>query len=178
MSQFSEDRDVLLRYYSEIQSSQSARLIGFSVALFTLLQMVQLSGQGTFSKIFPFVSMSVPSWLITILNFVVFLIFLGTVFLLNLYIIRSIFRYAVYGLLISQLMYVSQTVAKPQKDESFLRVISKIAVERIEKRKLYTFIPLIWFISAKRFERDNKKGWLFSGFLAIVLALSFLWFLR
>jgi hypothetical protein len=146
----------------EIQTSQSARLIGFTVVLFTLSQIVQLSNQNpisrAFSSLLKNVYVTVPDSLVVIGSLLALLLLFLIFFVLSLFIIRSIFRYAVYGRIISILMHLSETDVQKQqeqqKQESGKKTLQEtmseiVKVESLNK-KLYGIIPSEYFLAKLR----------------------------
>jgi len=147
LRQFIEVKNALLRYYSESQTSQGARLIGFVVALLTFLQLVQVGG--LLSKI----------------------LFIG-IFGLTVYIVRSIFRFAVFGMLCSSLISISPKDLK--ESQNIHLAIHYAAIGKIESIRIYLIFRLSWFISVQREKAETWKGWAMSFFLASVANAFFL----
>ena len=98
---FKKAQETLLGYYGNLQSLQGTRLIGFVAGLFTLLQLAQYSGDhfDAFNIDWGF-DLNFSS----ILGYVkIFLLFLGCLIILY-FILRTIYRYCLYGYLPSKII--------------------------------------------------------------------------
>jgi hypothetical protein len=106
--QIAEARKALQNYYTDQQNQQGTRLIGFVIGLFTLLQLTQTSKNSPLSGVFPNFPKIINVTLCPLLSDslkVVFL-FVGTAFIIF-FILRTIFRYALYGTMASYIMTVN-----------------------------------------------------------------------
>jgi hypothetical protein len=172
---FEETKSSLLRYHSELQSSQAARLVGFAVALFTLIQTVQTARQNGLSVIFG-VELNIP-----IPSSVGLLSFSAGIFILMLLIIRAIFRYAAIASLAQRLIELEPFHI--EEGRSFHNDVAYKACEKFskERSKLYIgLFPAIWFVRTgfETSKNENLKGLIVSaliGFVLTVVLLGLLW---
>ena len=171
MNIFEETKNALLRYYSDVQTALGARLIGFTVALFTLLQVVQPSLFNKASMLLP-----IPP-VINIGNFAISwkpcVLFLG-VLVLMVFIIRTIFHYAIYGKLLSQLIVISPFDI-PENQSAHDLILAKIGerTRNWQTIKIYLVFPFNCF-----YPIGAKCGWIVSVTLAFVstwLLLGLMW---
>jgi hypothetical protein len=201
---FLEAKNALLSDYSSRQTDQVARLIGFSVALFTLLEAVRGSRQQPLSGAFSTISSAIPnvfagiSWLAELVKLILlFASIWGLIFL----IVRAVIRFSLFSHYVTNIISVKQEdirkisrnellkgiiIDKINPDESLHLQIIKLAQGKkayeIEKvhTKLFLFVPLSWFFNSKIESTASTKwqGWLFyvaSSFLITLLLMWFLW---
>ena len=98
---FKKAQETLLGYYGDLQSLQGTRLIGFVAGLFTLLALAQYSGDHlqAFNMNWGFEL----NWSSFLGDFKIVLLFSGCAILLY-FILRTIYRYCLYGYLPSRLI--------------------------------------------------------------------------
>jgi hypothetical protein len=192
MTKLRKQEAALLSQYTAQQNGQGTRLIGFVVGLFTLLQLTQALDQSALSRIFPnfisFLQLTAP-WG----DFLkVLFLFMGTWVILY-FILRSIFRFSVYGHLSSAAMYVTEEEAEevvvdysknsknPEKYKKLAVWAINIAVARIVYDKKVWRLPACWFASLPKdpkYPNCYKKGFGFLSAFSFVVAfllLLFLW---
>ena len=178
LSQFREAKSALLHYYSSNRDSHGVRLIGFTAGLFTLIQIVQNSKKEPLSGIFTKTSVILGGIPPSYTEAFKLLVFFAGNGLLLFFIIRSIFRFAVFG-------YLSEFTLAVNSDETFERAeaihmaIHKIVEKKIvsTKKKLYGVFPLRWFVSTGK-DSEHWKGYSLCVFLAVgftFLLISILW---
>jgi hypothetical protein len=177
-NQFNETKSALLRHYTSNQTSQGARLIGFTVALFTLLQTVQHSRQEPLSRIFSNIDAFLPQVAPGFAASLKFLLFFCSVLALFFFIFHAIFRFIVFA-------YFSDSVIRVKQSEISLwtegihqdiHVAARIRMEETKKR-IYGVFPTVWFV-AKGEESQHWKGWIACFFLALcstLILMLFLW---
>jgi hypothetical protein len=179
---FLKTKNALLSYYSSQLTAQSARLIGFSVALFTLLEVAQnssnlhlsniLSNSGYFDFLAPLSD-----------GFRFGFLFLGIVFLVAL-IVRTLGRFSVFAQISEELLEVTvDSAAKKMKEReqkepeiTVYQAIHRDAVGKLRERNVGVFFfRTNWFTHETR---DKRTAWLVSiiyGIVFALLLLSFLW---
>lgn len=163
-NEFNNAKNALLRYYSSLQTSHGALMIGFTVALFTLIQFAQ-NVYLQISSIFP---ISIPRELaLSIVMFVSILILTGLI-------IHAIFRIAFYGRFTIELMWieVGEVSREPVHGQ-----IHKILCDKVANSdKLLRLLPARYFIHK---EKDSEiwKGYVSCLVLAIVPTLIILFLL-
>jgi hypothetical protein len=184
-SQIIETKTSLIHYYTSQQTSQSARLIGFTIALFTLLQVVQYSKQEPLSGIFRELARQISSvssklgisetvvmytWIGEIVKFCV--LFLSISFLMT-WLIRTVFRFLVYAYHAQYVMFVG----KDEIDSSLPihYAIHEATFDRIKEIKAYWLFPLKWFMRKGKEKTLTRKGWKRSIVMAIISTLILLW---
>jgi hypothetical protein len=193
LREFNNAKSSFLKYYSDIQISLGARLIGFSVAIFTLIQVVNWNKTGL-AQVF---HLSFTSGIVAFdLKFIPFLVAMT---LIMVYIARTIFRYAATSGLCNSLiiLYPSEIDDKI----SVHHAIAKKAYQNMKKRneKIFVWLPFHWFIAGPDIENkeandvksnDDKKemvaektsysnfyGWIISWLFAILFSFMLLWIL-
>jgi hypothetical protein len=115
--QISEARKQLQTYYSDQQNQQMTRLIGFVIGLFTLLQLAQESRNLALSSVFPNVTIfNMPKYAIYWDPLKVVFLFLGVSLILY-FILRTIFRYALYGNMACWVMNINYVDIMKNKDK-------------------------------------------------------------
>jgi hypothetical protein len=188
-TQIAEARKALLKHYTDQQNGQITRLVGFAIGLFTLLQLSQTLSDRALSQVFPnfpiFIQFTI-SWEGDVLK-VIFL-FVATWAILY-FILRSIFRFAYYGHLSSEILYTTEDEAKNVVHDEAVRVkrqqaefaqreiwaLSTATARRLyDKKKIYG-LPAKWFFSLQvhpNYVKCDNQG--FRVLLLISLALAFL----
>jgi len=185
-----EAKGILLRYYTDQQTSQSARLIGFVVALFTLLGAVQISKSNPLSTAFNNFPFLFDKEIASAINWSIlkFPLFFASVCILNFFIVRAIYRFSVYGFLSSclidlRLSEIHDTLAAYKESEDNQRLIWALhvtACTKIKKDIKRAFgLPVTLFIplgdegeegkgdeEGKAEERGKSEEW--KGYLAIL----------
>lgn len=196
--EIAEARKAILSHYTAQQNGSVTRLVGFVIGLFTLLQLAQALGDKAFSKIFgnfpSLIQFTLP-WEGDVLK--TLFLFFGTWIILY-FIVRSISRFAVYGYLSSQIMYVTEGDAKDViKDEAkrtnkkssefndlgiwALSTATLRSLYDAKTMKIYYLVPVKWFFSLPshpKYPNREKTGFgvllIVSWFFAFLLLL-FLW---
>jgi hypothetical protein len=202
---FESARKELLAHYTAQQNGQSSRLLGMVVGLFTLLQLTQLMKNSPLGEIFtsfpaisPYLS---PYW--TDLLKVIFLS--AGVWLVLLFLLRSIFRFSVYGHMASSIIGISKEKTKftivclaktverqrveKDRSETIDHVINHfkccpigalhVAVSKEVHGKLAFGLPLKLFLPTDNYLCPNREniGYIALGLLAVFLTVLFLLFL-
>jgi len=179
-NEFQETKSALLSYFADSTTAMGARLIGYAVALFTLLQTVQTSGEGKFSRFMPYfpplVNLDVPvAWKTPLLCILVFFLMTLTV--------RTVFRYATYMGLCHYLMEVkesdgvepSQIADMDPMQAAYFKVMNRMV--NVKKVKLFGIFPIKFFLTSELYKWENKVGWLISLSFAFILTTFLLWLL-
>jgi hypothetical protein len=196
-TQISEARKQLQTYYSDQQNQQMTRLLGFVVGLFTLLQVTQSSKSSPLSSVFPhFPSASIKAryapfwlrigWLSPAENWdflkVVFL-FLGVSLILY-FILRTIFRYALYGNMASWVMNIKYDNVMEYKDKggcNEMYALNHALSEKIyDDANIFWIFPANWFFKVDedtKYPSREKCGYAVCMFISIVTSLLLLLFL-
>ncbi len=189
-----EAKNSLIKYYSDQQGSQSTRLVGFAVGLFTLLGLAQVSFDKGLREVYSnfqgFVVFTDIPWFWDFCK-VVFLLF--STWLILFFIVRSIFRYAMFGYMSTILMNLPRDVAEQIIVENAKKEEVPVFIDRQQwafnvatMRALYKDVHLFWIFRARWFFTSGdiacpsceNKGHLLSGAVAFafaVLLLLFLW---
>lgn len=179
---FPRTKNALLSYYNSQLTAQSARLIGFSVALFTLLELAQNSSNLRLSNI---LSSASHCSLLTPLGTDLFrfgFLFVATVFIVAM-IVRTLGRFSVFAQISEELLKVTLDSAtkkmKKMKEEepetTMHEAIHRDAVDKLLERNVG--IPLFrtnWFTG----ENSRWLAWIVSAIYGVVVAillLGFLW---
>jgi hypothetical protein len=200
---FLEAKNALLSDYSSRQTDQVARLIGFSVALFTLLEAIRGSQQQRLSGVFSPILSSIPNFFASIgllAEWVKLVLLFASIWGLIFLIVRAVIRFSLFAHYVTNIITVKQEdirkisrseplegiiVDKISPDESLHLQIIKLAqgqiayaIEKVHTR-LFLF-PLSWFFNSKLDSTATTKwsGWLFyfgSSFLISLLLMWFLW---
>ena len=186
MNQFLEAKNSLIRFYTSQQTSQSARLIGFAIALFTLLQTVQNSEREPLSGIFSelarhigaiFSGSGISEILVTYAGigelsrfFLVFTAICG----LMIWLIRTLFRFLVWTYYAQCVRNVSW--AEIDRTQTIHQGVHSATFELVKKgnKKGYWLFPLIWFIQTGE-GGYTRKGWICCILLAIFSTLCLMW---
>jgi hypothetical protein len=172
--EFSETKDALLRYYSSKQSSQAARLVGFGVALFTLLQVVQQSKDKPLSDIFINTDIFFSEFLQTIgLSEVFssigagakFFLFLASLVIIMTFLVRTFFRFAVFAQAAEFLLRLPPAKV-PECTEPIHSVIDIAVMGDMKEKKAFGF-RLSLFTETKR----RRAGWVVCLSFAIASTL-------
>lgn len=190
LEQFNETKNALLKYYADSRASRGMHLIGFTAGLFTLIQIVQYSNQGPLSKIFSNIEVLfsdfpvdfeflIPTWLSSLMLVLKFSFFFLAVCGLLFFIIRTIFRFAVYAYFSDYLIRVKPDEIECNFNESIHDAIHTKIMEEFESddKKVYRFFRLMWFIHSGKKESQHQKGYEICAVLAIVFTLVLLWFI-
>lgn len=170
---FEETKSALLRHYSEQQTSQGTRLIGFAVSFFTLIQTVQVSYSDKLAEVFaPLNQLPLPSFAVVVKPLLLLSMF-SIASILMIFIVRTVFRFAAVAILIQSLLELPPTTN--DANQSLTTVISNRMREEFEKRnaKLYWLFPATWFVKrdSDRGRRENRNGWCLSLSIAVFLNL-------
>lgn len=186
MNRFDESKNALLRYFSDLQMSQVARLIGFIVALFTLLQTAQNSNP--LSKVFPIFLVSIN--LLSLESLKILFLFL-IAFLLMLFVVRAVIRFAIFGKLSSHLISIypfeipenasahdlileklrNRILEGYKVKQERSNILSSNMIEETKKPfRVYRKLRVTWF-----WPNETRLSWLLSGAIAFVLTWILLW---
>jgi hypothetical protein len=187
-------KQALLKHYTDEQNGQITRLLGFAVGLFTLLQLAQSLGDKAFNQIFicfPSLIQFTQPWEGDVLK--TLFLFLGTWVILY-FILRSIFRFAVFGLFTSYVMWVTIVEARETVRSHVLKnhkkpatyehrelwVVNQATSKFVYDRSVYHSVKAKWFFSTGYPNCPDRKntGYFFSLSVAFVIAfllLLFLW---
>jgi hypothetical protein len=163
---FEDGKKTLIEFYSEMQSALGTRLIGFVVGLFALLQLVQFSKSARLGEIFPIFK----NWQDFGSQWKFIFLFIG-VLILMVYIVRTIFRYAVYGRFMIKVL--EQNIVQIGSNESATNKIHTLVMSKMSNQKLYWIFPSSWFLAGSR--RSNICGWFVSLIISLVLTGFLLW---
>ena len=191
---FEKAKHSLLSHHTAQQNSQATRLIGFVAGLFVLLQLTQTSKLYELTNVFPnFPTIIVFGDSPVLWDFlkVVFL-FMGTWAILF-FILRAIFRYAVFGKIAFSAMWVTMDDAKvfvrdyTRKEKKNpvefefreIWVLNQAASKKVYHEKIYLILPAKWFLKFASPECPSREiiGYLFIGAVAFILAFKLLLFL-
>lgn len=173
-NQFIEIKNSLIHYYTAQQTSQSARLIGFLVALFTLLQTVQYSKLYPLNGLFPNTIITFPclAWFTELLKLL--LLLLGILFLM-VFIVRTVFRFSIYADLSGMMMEINLNDSKAEEPPISHSAAHNKLVSKVAAKKVYWIFKLGWFIPG--FD-ELKKGWISSllvGGILTIIIFALLW---
>lgn len=164
--QLEEARAELLRHYVDLQTSQSTHLIGFVAGIFTLVSAV--SSNDRLFKVFTegsgiIISFQLPQWL-------GFWLFYGAVMVLLFFVLRSVFRFTVFGYLSVYVVLVTQNdIGNAQEPPVISRVqVATAARLRTANRKSFGF-PAMWFLATSD-GNEECKGWVVCALLALVFS--------
>jgi hypothetical protein len=172
---FNDCKNALLSYYQTQQSNQITRLLGLSVVLFTLIQIIQSSNR--ISGLFPVIGKSFSSgasysgW-IEVLRISLLILSMTAIFAVMVY---SLGRFAVYSQFCSCLIHVPWEIGQRKALEKINDDVRRMFED--SKQKLL-WIPLIWFSSMGEkgtTKNMNRKGWRVSILMGLALALIFIW---
>jgi len=183
---FKKAQETLLGYYGNLQSLQGTRLIGFVAGLFTLLQLAQYSGDRfhAFNINWGF-DLNFSSILG---DFKIILLFSGCVIILY-FILRTIFRYCLYGYLPSKIITARKEDAEQvlgdwkgkEPTSSALYALNTSIFRKVHDAKVFG-IKSYWFYSVlDPIEKyQGKKGYgekLLAIFAFVIsgLLIAFLW---
>jgi hypothetical protein len=170
---FNEAKNALLRYYSTSRSSHGVHLIGFTAALFTLIQTAQHSSEWGLSKIF---SLEIPPALESIGEIVRPYLFSGIIWFLLFFTIWTIFRFTLFAHYAETLMTVKPTDISVQKD-AIHQAIHLILASKVSTRKCYLVIPSCWFIVSGEYGK-HRRGYGFCAVLSLfttMFLIGLLW---
>ena len=199
----------LLKHYTDEQGSSSTRLIGFFAALFALSQGLQRVGDGkSISGAFPAIDAwlqgnclsSLPEQLKLSLLFATFFVLLTFVF-------RAIFRFATYGLMVSELLgvncsqirgatsdFVNKENEENAKDKNDKKIkLIKLTEEDIElhfrihlgvassikekNHRIFGIFRAKWFLEAYDKSWEGLWGWLICFSMSTFMTTLVLWFI-
>ena len=156
---FINAKNSVLKYYTDSETSLATRFFAFVTAIFAL---VIAFGSNVLHRSFE----------ITVLNSQVavalkLIFFAVGSFVLLVYAVRTVFRYAVFAGLCNRVLLVRSNEidkAKALHEEIHFKAIQKLE----QDGKLYWRIDPKYFISRTDEGIDNKKGW----YISIVVALG------
>ena len=164
-NEFNEAKNALLRHFSSQQTSHGALIIGFTVSVFTLLQVVQNATRLSSFFSAPFQIELAPN----LAGFKFWILFFSISFLISL-LIYSFFRFIVYGYFSSAIIGVK---ADDKMEEPIHDRIVDACWNSIKNKKLLLIFPMMWF--ATRGEEGNVwKGRMFSFIFAFLPSLFIL----
>ena len=181
--QISEARKAVQTYYADQQSQQGARLVGFVIGLFTLLQLAQASKNLRLSGVFPnfpkvIEAINAPFW-----DFLKVLFLLAGTTIIMFFIFRTIFRYSLYGVMASQVFIVKESEIEKYKQDSDYNELHAfnqvVAVDAYKNKKVF-WLPARWFMSLDDkecpiCERTGSTILAGASFLLSIILLIFLW---
>lgn len=178
LTTFEEAKSDIQHFYSDIQTSQSARLLGFVGALFVLIKAVQDSASEQLSKIFTFTfPINLPDFGAYPRYAELLLLFL-VVWVLMTFIMRTVFRFSAYGSLLNYL--IDLPPIKKISNQNIHKEINDEVQKWVKKDgvKLYVLVPITWFIYSKEAKSKWRYGWVLSfatAFILTLILLSLLW---
>lgn len=189
-------RHELLSHFTAIQNNQGTRLIGFVAGLFVLLQLTQTSKAYLLATIFhSFPTITVLGdaslfWLWDSLK--VAFLFAGTWAVLF-FVLRTIFRYSVFGKMSSYAIWVTKddakdfvrayAKAKNMKPVEFefrkTWVLAEAAAKKVYHETIYWKLPARWFLGfgLPGCPPCENKGYYFSSAVSSVLTILLILFL-
>ncbi len=189
---FVNAKNALVRYYTSKETIQGARLIGFTVALFTLLQTFQNSRNEPLSSIFFELTSQLDAFFLEYGLSELFgpyawlwepfklLVLFVSILLLITMLIRTILRLAVYASYAQHTLLITQN--EIEKIMPIHGAIDLAVYNSIKKRarKLYRLFPIMWFIYAEGEEARGqlRKGWyrsLIIAFISSVILTLLIW---
>jgi len=151
LKHFTEAKNALLRYYSTSRSSHGVHLVGFTAALFTLIQTTQHPSDWGISKIF---NLEMPPALANIGEIVLPYLFSLVIWFLLFFTIWTIFRFAVFAHYAEQLKTVKP--ADISKREEAIHQAIHVTVEgKLSRKHLYWVFPARHFIESG----TNRQHW-------------------
>lgn len=175
---FNRAKEALLKYYSEVQVSLGARLIGLSVALFALLEAFKnFNADGLSLTLYVNSSFSFSK---------IFLFFFG-ILLLTVLMVRSIFRYATISGYCNKILVLPPF--EEEKDTVIHAEIAKKAYQSLFNDKgkctssVFYCFPSSFFLEGERGKIENKdaiarrdvaSGWIWSIVVGIIITFALL----
>jgi hypothetical protein len=191
-AKLSEARRILLKHYTDIQTAQSTRLIGFVAGLFALLELTLTANNSGISQTFanfpqiPILTdfvLSIPPEIGEVTKAIVFI--LGTSGILF-FIIRTILRYGVYGYMAFRVALISEDemrqfllksdVSKPVTE---LFVLDVTVTRYVHSKNKAFLVPANLIISVsnlhpKEFPSRTKRGYIYFGLLSFFFSFLLL----
>ncbi len=175
---FNRAKESLLKYYSDVQVSLGARLIGFGVALFTLLEAFRNFNSDKLSQMIFGEILTFP--LLPLIQGI--LLFHGILLLVT-YMVRTILRYAAISGFCNALVGV---VPFKINDETIVHAeISKKAYEIMnlgsegKGTRVFRIFPFGFFLGGdmgegekERMKRDNYLGWFWSLLIGALITFA------
>ncbi|MCW3985086.1 MAG: hypothetical protein NWE91_01565 [Candidatus Bathyarchaeota archaeon] len=184
-NEFIQTKNALLRFFTGQATSQAARLIGFTIALFALLQTAQYSRQEPLSSVFS--ALQFPMILNELyLEGLKFLVLFVSILVILTFMIRAIFRFSVFSYLSEYLIKINKNDIGTESDgktvlidgarhiheATYMATVNYLREWAYEgELKLYFFLPLVWVIGEKG--RAKWKDWI----LYFPVAIAFTCFL-
>lgn len=177
---FHDAKNALLSYYQTQQTNQIARLLGLSVVLFALIQILQSANR--ISALFPIISSLISgafpnSGWVEIIRLILLLFGMVMIFAVMIYSLGRFSLYSQFNRFLIDMQYEDM--------DNPLGRISDAIWTKIKggNTKLLWTIPLKWFASMREeigSKKDmNRKGWRLSfvlgALLALVVTLVFWW---
>ena len=187
----SEASKTLLEHYTDLQTSQSTRLIGFVAGLFALLQLTLTASTSGANQIFantkiPVLTdwaLSLSPWIGEILKASILLV--GTSGILF-FIVRTILRYAIYGYMAFGVIGMSEDSVRQflfksdiDKSPTELRVLDTAVTREVHATKKAFLVPANLIVSVsklhpKEFPNRTKRGYIYLGILSLFLSVLLL----
>ena len=179
LEQFREAKSALIHHYASNRASHGVHLIGFTAGLFTLIQIVQNSESQPLSGIFKNVSVIFSGIPPIIGEFFKLMVFFVGIWVLLFFIIRTIFRFAVFAYFAEYSLAVGAKETY-RRSEPIHEAIHLIVIEKVieANKRLYWRFPLSWFVVRRGKESEHHQGYRLCGIIALGLAfvlVSLLW---
>jgi hypothetical protein len=180
--QIADARKSIQSYYADQQSQQGTRLVGFVIGLFTLLQLTQAYKNSALRNVFPSFNNAFQTHYSVLFDLwkTVFL-FIG-VSIIMYFILRTVFRYSLYGKMACNVMTISdEAVLKHQKEEEYNELLAfnvEISESVYDKGNVFG-ISASWFLTLhnKKHPSKERNGEALCAVIAIIITLLLLLFL-
>ena len=156
---FVNAKNGLLKYYTDSQTSLATRFFAFVTAIFAMT--VALGSNLLFNSFNVSFFHGSEAFSAKLLVFVV-----GS-FVLLIYAVRTVFRYAVFAGLCNRVLVVR--LEELDGKNSIHDEIHWNAIERLKPYKLFIWFKAQYFIEDARQKEDIRKGWVISFLIALVL---------
>jgi hypothetical protein len=181
--QISEARKQLQTYYSDQQNQQMTRLIGFVIGLFTLLQLTQLSKSYPLRNVFPSFPHVIGATYAPFWDFLKVLFLFFGVSLILFFILRTIFRYSLYGSMASWVMNVKDYEVKKYRNNveyNEMLAFNVILSQGVYKDGHIFGLPANWFFNLNDPTCPSHENYGIALYIIIsaitsLLLLLFLW---
>lgn len=174
---FNETKNALLRHYASNQSSQSARLIGFLIGLFTLLQTVQQSQKEPLAGIFKNIEFALTFEIHPSVGDVFKLFFFSVFVWVSLvFIVRTIFRFQLFSYSSNYLITLKLSDLSEHSKKAIHSAIQEATFDKVCAQNVFGIFRLSWFISRDTGE-EHRIGLILCMFLAFLATLILIWFL-
>jgi hypothetical protein len=182
---FNRAKETLLKYYSDVQISLGARLLGFGVVLFALIEAYRNfngagSGKGLFELMFD------PTAVYPLFSLLKGMLFLSGVLFLIVYLVRTVFRYAAISGFCCNIQTVEPFDGSSVHGEISKKVYNKmLRNDKDQCAHVFVWFPFSWFmtgdrtvdgkmedVAKKEMDKDIMSGWIVSLFAGIIITIA------